>query len=147
MNLGTAPAFRRDVRQWRGPAILHECPMSEPALHPVFDIDAVLHRLQGDREFLTLLLDTFLPDFVDRLAKMQAALGEGRLDDLARLAHSLKGASATIGASRLHHRASALDQACRNEDLAVARREWLGLLEDSEATRTEIAAWLTVNRS
>lgn len=120
--------------------------MSEPANYPVFDLDAVLHRLQGDREFLTLLLDTFLPDFADRLGKMQAALGEGRLDDLARLAHSLKGASATIGATRLHHRAAALDLASRNEDVAVARMEWLGLLEDAEVTRVEIAAWLAANR-
>ncbi|WP_353116414.1 Hpt domain-containing protein [Nitratidesulfovibrio sp.] len=121
--------------------------MSQSPLPLVFDIDGVLHRLQGDREFLALLLDTFLPDFTDRLAKMQAALGEGRLDDLARLAHSLKGASATIGASRLHHRAAALDQACRNEDMATARLEWLGLLEDAEATRASITAWLAANRT
>lgn len=121
--------------------------MSQSAHPPVFDIDGVLHRLQGDREFLTLLLDTFLPDFADRLTKMQAALGEGRLGDLARLAHSLKGASATIGASRLHHRAAALDQACRDEDMTTARLEWLGLLEDAEATREQIGAWLAANRT
>lgn len=121
-------------------------PMSESTTHPVFDLDAVLHRLQGDHEFLTLLLDTFLPDFADRMVKMQAALGEGRLGDLARLAHSLKGASATIGATRLHHRAAALDLACRNEDGTTARQEWLGLLDDAEATRTAITAWLTANR-
>ncbi|HEU6438656.1 MAG TPA: Hpt domain-containing protein [Nitratidesulfovibrio sp.] len=120
--------------------------MSESTTHPVFDLDAVLHRLQGDHEFLTLLLDTFLPDFADRMVKMQAALGEGRLGDLARLAHSLKGASATIGATRLHHRAAALDLACRNEDGTTARQEWLGLLDDAEATRTAITAWLTANR-
>lgn len=120
--------------------------MSEHTPPPVFDSTAVLRRLQGDREFLALLLDTYLSDFTERVSGMQAALTEGRLDELARLAHKLKGASATIGASRLHHRAAALDDASRNNDVDAARREWQGLLEDAEATRTEIAAWLQANR-
>lgn len=114
---------------------------------PVFDLDGVLRRLQDDHEFLVVLLDTFLGDLPDRLGKMQSAQEEERLADLARLAHSLKGASATVGAVRMQHRAAVLDAACRAEDPVTARQIWAEVMDDVEITRDAMTAWLTAARA
>lgn len=121
--------------------------MDRIAEQPVFDLDGVMRRLQDDREFLVLLLDTFLTDLPDRLGKMRCAQEEARMPDLARLAHSLKGASATVGAVRMQHRAAALDAACRADDLVAARRVWEDVLNDVQVTRDAMSEWLAAARA
>lgn len=65
----------------------------------------------------------------DRFADIDAALGEGRLDDAARASHSLRGSAGAFGARRLSALGERMEQLCRESDGPAAVR----LLEDMRA--------------
>lgn len=88
------------------------------------DVQVVLDRLHGDRAFLGELYETFLEDFGRRMSRMEADFSSGELEALARQAHSLKGAAATIGATDLHLAAASLDVLCRNRQENEIAGQW-----------------------
>ncbi len=53
------------------------------------------------KEFLTKLFSVFLRDEPARVLKIREALESEQMDELKYLAHSLKGAAATMGADRV----------------------------------------------
>jgi len=63
--------------------------------------------------------------FVERHAEaatqLQELIDTGEVETAERLAHTLKGAAGSIGAVRIAHRASELNIALRQGDLATAR--------------------------
>ena len=56
-----------------------------------WDLNALMERLEGDREFLRELLTIFQQDVRSNLEKSQTALAGDRLIELSRAAHTLKG--------------------------------------------------------
>ena len=62
------------------------------------DIDAALEQVQGEAGFLRELYTVFISEIPERLDSFQSALKFNRRTQIVRLAHSLKGASLTIGA-------------------------------------------------
>lgn len=85
----------------------------------LLDIETTLTRLKGDKEFLTMLLQVFLDDLPSKLENLEQAIREQDIQSIARHAHSLKGACATIGAMSLQDSAFVMEKAARDEDLAV----------------------------
>ena len=80
----------------------------------------------GAPEGLTTICDLFLTGVPARLADIEAALADGRMDDAAKAAHSLKGTGGAFGARRVGEVAGRLEQVCRATDRASAS----GLLEE-----------------
>jgi len=82
--------------------------------------------------------------FVDRLAgherAMQGALDGGRLDDLQRLAHQLKGSGGSYGYPALTDAAGDLEQAAKARDSEAARSALARLAELCESVRNGLAA-------
>lgn len=80
---------------------------------PGLDVRAGLHALRGQeatyQRLLTSLLDNYLGDF----QRMRDLLNTGESETARRLAHSLKGAAATLGAIQLSQSAAAIDHAIR----------------------------------
>ncbi len=68
----------------------------------------------------------FLTGVPARLADIESALADGRMDDAAKAAHSLKGTGGAFGARRLGDVAARLERACREMDHASTP----GLMED-----------------
>ncbi|WP_432736384.1 Hpt domain-containing protein [Maridesulfovibrio sp. FT414] len=68
------------------------------------------------REFLTKLFNVFLRDEPVRVQKIRAALEAGEMDELKYLAHSLKGAAATMGADRVREACLRLEYSARDGD-------------------------------
>jgi len=87
---------------------------------PVLDRESALERLGGDEEmfeeFLGLLLDQCSND-VPRIAQAIQADDAAEVESLA---HSLKGAAASLSAERVRAVSSYLEQAGRNGDLSEA---------------------------
>jgi HPt (histidine-containing phosphotransfer) domain-containing protein len=83
----------------------------------------------GDPDFLAELIDIYLDDAPRQVAAMRDAVLSGRIEDLVRPAHTLKGSSASIGAIEL----SELDRA-----LELAARE--GAVDDPAAAVDAIEA-------
>jgi len=88
-------------------------------------LGALAARL-GDRAggFLSTLLDTWELETTQRLGELDRAVSEGKAAGVARVAHSLRGSSAAMGAVRLSQASGEVEVAARGDepvDLAAAR--------------------------
>ncbi len=87
-----------------------------PGLDPAFGLESVRGRLSSYLRLLSKLATSHSEDF----RQLRQALAEDRRDDARRLAHSLKGASATLGATGVQRQALALEMAIRDGQPADA---------------------------
>ena len=78
-------------------------------LDSTFGLQAVRGRVESYIRLLGKFTETHSQDF----AHIRRLLAEGNLDEARRLAHSLKGVSATLGATQINHAALALEMAIR----------------------------------
>jgi HPt (histidine-containing phosphotransfer) domain-containing protein len=69
------------------------------------------------------LIDLFLGELQSGLLSMRQAVAQGNAEDLAKLAHSLKGASASMGACRLTSLCSTLEETAKNTELQGAEAQ------------------------
>ena len=76
---------------------------------PGLDVEAGLKLIGGDLDRYTAILRMFLEHHGEDMSRLRAQLDEGDWSGAERLAHSLKGAAGTIGATRLHNLARAID--------------------------------------
>ena len=100
---------------------------------PVFDREVLLRTLGGDRELAREIMPEFLADARRQLDVLRKTAVSGPAGQLARQAHALKGASATVGALALAAEAARLE--------ADARQAGEGWLErgDERAAALEAA--------
>ena len=78
-------------------------------LAPELGLQAVRGRMASYRRLLGKFIDSHGGDF----ASIRQCLASGNGDEARRLAHSLKGAAGTLGASAVHNAAAALENALR----------------------------------
>ena len=69
------------------------------------------------------LIDLFLGELDSGLAWMRKALAQGRGEELAKMAHSLKGASASMGAGSLASLCRTLEETAKNTELQGAEAQ------------------------
>lgn len=81
-------------------------------------IDATLARLAGDRTLLAGLFRLYLEETPKKAAALEAAWAGGETYQVERLAHAIKGSSATVGAEPLRQAAYALELAAKAGDRA-----------------------------
>lgn len=68
-------------------------------------------RLMGDQEMVQLILSSFLEDIPKQLEQLQESLNQADWHTVSRIAHTIKGASANVGADEFSLLASHLEQA------------------------------------
>jgi HPt (histidine-containing phosphotransfer) domain-containing protein len=97
-----------------------------PAINPVWLADMRARK----PDFLRRLFDVFREDEPKRMAALEAAVAVPDLEQTRYLAHSLKGAAATLGMEPLRDACRGLEFAAKDEDtaglpaaLALVRRE------------------------
>ncbi len=76
----------------------------------VFDLDEALERVDGDRDFLAELAQTYLDEVADLLPAMADAMKKLDIVAATKKAHTLKGASANFCAPALHDAAWGFEQ-------------------------------------
>ena len=86
----------------------------------VLDAAAVLDRVEGDRELLEELARLFAAECSQNMMGIQQALEARDARRLERLAHTIKGASANLGASRVPLLAGELENQAHSGNLANA---------------------------
>jgi CheY-like chemotaxis protein/HPt (histidine-containing phosphotransfer) domain-containing protein len=106
-------------------------PAEAPALarpsHVIFDEMAALARVEGDREILRDIAALFIADWPQsRAALRQAVLSEDAAA-LTRIAHTLKGAAATLGAVAVSAAAQRLEEVGYSGNLAPASSAFIVL--------------------
>lgn len=67
----------------------------------VFDLSLILATVADDREIAAQVIGVFLTDIPKQLDDLDAALAAGDAPTSQRVAHSIKGAAATVGAEEL----------------------------------------------
>jgi two-component system, sensor histidine kinase and response regulator len=77
---------------------------------PVFDEAVLLDVLDGDRQAAAEIAAEFLDDAVVQVSGLQLAVECGDRQEIKRRAHTLKGASASVGARALRTRAAGLEK-------------------------------------
>lgn len=79
----------------------------------LLSLEETLERMSGDRELLASLFQLFIDDAPKKLRGIEDFAEQNELYQIERTAHSLKGASATVGATRLCLLAADLEQAAK----------------------------------
>ncbi|MDD4730414.1 MAG: Hpt domain-containing protein [Desulfovibrio sp.] len=85
---------------------------NEPISKPWFE------KMRGKEAFITRLFTVFLREEPQRVAKIRAAMERNDLDEVKYLAHSLKGAAATLGAEPLRQACLELEMAAKSNNEA-----------------------------
>ena len=110
------------------------------------DLAAALDRVEGDRELLEELAVLFEEESVKNLSEIREAIGTGDAALLERLAHTLKGASANIGAKRVAQAAFALEQVARSRDLSMVQPSVSALEWEIAALRLSLESLIKESR-
>lgn len=91
---------------------------------PVLDAAVVsgLRQLTppGEPDVLAEVLNLFLVEVPPRLDRLRNAWASGNIEELRRVAHSLKGSAGNIGARRLYEVCRQLDTSCKSGDRAAS---------------------------
>jgi CheY-like chemotaxis protein/two-component sensor histidine kinase len=83
----------------------------------IFDRAGVLDRLEGDNELAQIVFAEFLEDIPRQIQALKDLVKSGDKAGSARQAHSIKGASASVGGERLRNVASEMEKAADAGDL------------------------------
>ena len=89
-------------------------------LTPLMDVSSTLKRLGNDVDLFNQIIQIYLEDSPDLFASARQAISENDAPSLRRAAHSLKGLTATMSASRAVSAAFHLEQLGAGSDLDEA---------------------------
>ncbi|WP_261857235.1 Hpt domain-containing protein [Photobacterium sanguinicancri] len=94
---------------------------ASPALSSIelFDLRHILHCMDEDLDSVIMLLEIFVQEHGSDGIYFRLALEDGRIDDAARIVHSLKGVAGSIGSNALKNIAERLELAIKKEDMIV----------------------------
>ncbi len=90
----------------------------------------LLEKARGNRDFLKKLFGVFVEQQPLKLLEMRQAIDGGDLNEVAFMAHTLKGGAATMGAEILKDRAHALEKASKAGDATAADHELTAMGQD-----------------
>lgn len=86
----------------------------------LLDRNVLQQSCGGDEEFARELFGEYHQRVLELLIVMRDALGGGRVDDLRKAAHELKGSSLTLGADNMAQLSRELEEACKAGNIAPA---------------------------
>jgi two-component system sensor histidine kinase/response regulator len=95
--------------------LLAEATATPPELADIEGLDSHfgLQAVRGRVDSYCRLLNKFTENHADDFVRLRQTLAEGNTDEARRLAHSLKGVSATLGAVAIHRASVALEEAIK----------------------------------
>ena len=106
---------------------------------PVFDREALLQRLMGNRTLMNRVTETFLESAPAYVSNLRTLAAEGNAPAARREAHTLKGAAATVSAPRLRGLALEAEQAAAAGSWGAVDGVLPKLEEELERLRAAIA--------
>jgi signal transduction histidine kinase/CheY-like chemotaxis protein/HPt (histidine-containing phosphotransfer) domain-containing protein len=95
-------------------------PLPETPQSGVFDFQAALERVEGDRDLLIELAGLFVEDSVQLISEIEQSLEACDLKSLERAAHNLKGSVGNLCSQKGYETALKLETIARNGDLKAA---------------------------
>ncbi|MCR4289630.1 MAG: Hpt domain-containing protein [Candidatus Scalindua sp.] len=98
----------------------------------VFDKDEILKRFDGEKEFLTELIEIFINDIQEQLSGIKEAVDNRNSKDLERSAHKLKGAVANFEEKTAFEAALQLEIMGKESKLDEAEEAYDTLMKEVE---------------
>jgi len=86
---------------------------------PPADLEDALYYCGGDRDLLKTVSETFRAETPNQIKAIRRAIESADWETVARLAHNLKGSSATLGASQMRQSAIQLEDAARKSNKSL----------------------------
>ena len=86
----------------------------------ILDLAVGIRRLAGDRELYKQIMEIFFSEATEQIHTIQQALVNRNAELVKRVAHSMKGAAANLGALRVQETAFQLEVLGANDDLSQA---------------------------
>jgi len=105
----------------------------------IFDSDALMRRVMGDGKIVRDVIRRFIEDTPGRIAALKEALENGDAPLARRHAHTLKGASATLGAPALREAAYRVEVEADSGDIGKAAALLRHVTEQFEALKKRIS--------
>ncbi|MGA1825786.1 MAG: response regulator [bacterium] len=87
----------------------------------IFNINALLKRMSGNKELCTEVIEIYLEDIPIRLESLDKAVKENDTEEVEHIAHTIKGSSSNIEAHALRDVAYEMELAGRERDLKRAQ--------------------------
>lgn len=106
---------------------------------PIFNMTQLLNYTAEDRNLAGEVVQVFLSDIPHQLSSLQTALDSGDVKTAERVAHSVKGASATVGAETMYKMAFKCEQLGREHNLDAVRPMVPELTRQFDLLRNEMA--------
>lgn len=99
---------------------------------PLIDIEAILQRVDNDRELLADLFAIFIEDYPNQIEKIKTGIRENNSALVERGAHTLKGAVSNFDVKRCMDIAFDIEQMGRRNDLSHAEESLGDLIAELE---------------
>jgi CheY-like chemotaxis protein len=115
---------------------------SVPNPSPSFAEDIALERTGGDRKLLEEIIGVFLAEIPNWMRELGAALRRGDAVEVHRIAHTVKGAVDSCGASRAYDAAMVLERMGRGGDFDDATTVYATLEQEIQRALPELAAFV-----
>jgi len=117
-------------------------PAAKRALQPALDFEAALERVEGDRALLEELLRLFFDECKTAVSQIRQAWTSGDSIVVGRLAHTLKGSSANVGAIGVSEAALVLEHLARSGTPKIDEDHVVSLEKELERLIPELDALL-----
>ncbi|MCP3676737.1 MAG: response regulator, partial [Deltaproteobacteria bacterium] len=99
---------------------IQKAPQEEPGedeAEECFNMTILIDRMMGDEEMAREILDGYMEDMPNQISSLKEALDESDSSLVQRLAHTIKGASANVGATALQEAALQVERSVKESDL------------------------------
>ena len=105
----------------------------------ILDRTAAVEGMGGDESMFDTFIHLLIEDSADKAAEIEDAIDQNDAERLERVAHSLRGAAATMYAERVREVAYRLEVMGQNEDLSDARVALSCLLDELAALKEYVS--------
>ncbi|MFA6290577.1 MAG: response regulator [Victivallales bacterium] len=79
----------------------------------IFDVDSLMERISGDKDFFDELVKLFIEDTPKHFASLKTAYNNKDAEEIQHIAHTIKGSAGNFGASSLQKVALSLEQTAK----------------------------------
>lgn len=128
-------------------SVKNEVKKEETDKKSIFDFDHLEKISMGDRQFQKDILMTYIEDVSKRCESLANCFSDKNIEKVKNEAHTIKGASYSIGANKIGDKALAIEVSCKHNDMASAESnisELKDLIEQTKEVLNEYMAELQV---
>ena len=109
---GSTSCMPKIAKRRNGPWRQRNCRRQRPIAR-VLNMNELSERCMGDRPFIDELLKIFVKKARSNVTRISESIAAGQVDDVARVAHELKGSAGNVAAVRLSQAVAELEAAAR----------------------------------